>query len=80
VISLLQGFDPNSRVSWQFPAAKFAYLSLPVSAFSRFSRPTIFNGIDDAEQVLLAVRNMRYRRERILKYPDPPGLRGKRDG
>jgi 4-hydroxy-2-oxoheptanedioate aldolase len=36
----------------------------------------IFNGIDNAEQALLAVRNMRYPQRRNAKYPDPPGLRG----
>jgi 4-hydroxy-2-oxoheptanedioate aldolase len=36
----------------------------------------IFNGIDNAEQALLAVRNMRYPQRRNSKYPDPPGLRG----
>jgi 4-hydroxy-2-oxoheptanedioate aldolase len=36
----------------------------------------IFNGIDNAEQALLAVRNMRYPQRKISKYPDPPGLRG----
>jgi len=36
----------------------------------------IFNGIDNAEQALLAVRNMRYPQRRTSKYPDPPGLRG----
>ena len=35
----------------------------------------IFNGIDDAEQALLAVRNMRYPQRKTSKYPDPPGLR-----
>lgn len=36
----------------------------------------IFNGIDNPEQALLAVRNMRYPQKRNSKYPDPPGLRG----
>jgi 4-hydroxy-2-oxoheptanedioate aldolase len=36
----------------------------------------IFNGIDNPEQALLAVRNMRYPQRRTSKYPDPPGLRG----
>jgi len=36
----------------------------------------IFNGIDNREQTLLAVRNMRYPQKRTSKYPDPPGLRG----
>jgi 4-hydroxy-2-oxoheptanedioate aldolase len=36
----------------------------------------IFNGIDNAEQALVAVRNMRYPQRRNSKYPDPPGLRG----
>ena len=36
----------------------------------------IFNGIDNAEQALLAVRNMRYPQRRNAKYPTPPGLRG----
>jgi 4-hydroxy-2-oxoheptanedioate aldolase len=36
----------------------------------------IFNGIDNAEQATLAVRNMRYPQRRNSKYPDPPGLRG----
>jgi 4-hydroxy-2-oxoheptanedioate aldolase len=36
----------------------------------------IFNGIDNAEQARLAVRNMRYPQRRNSKYPDPPGLRG----
>ena len=36
----------------------------------------IFNGIDNAEQALLAVRNMRYPQRKNSKYPDPPGLRG----
>jgi len=36
----------------------------------------IFNGIDNAEQALLAVRNMRYPQRKTSKYPDPPGLRG----
>src|SRR5580693_3729916 len=36
----------------------------------------IFNGIDNAEQALMAVRNMRYPQRKNSKYPDPPGLRG----
>jgi 4-hydroxy-2-oxoheptanedioate aldolase len=36
----------------------------------------IFNGIDNPEQALLAVRNMRYPQKRNSKYPNPPGLRG----
>src|SRR5499425_69475 len=36
----------------------------------------IFNGIDNPEQALLAVRNMRYPQKKTSKYPDPPGLRG----
>lgn len=36
----------------------------------------IFNGIDNREQALLAVRNMRYPQQRNSKYPEPPGLRG----
>jgi 4-hydroxy-2-oxoheptanedioate aldolase len=36
----------------------------------------IFNGIDNQEQALLAVRNMRYPQQRTSKYPNPPGLRG----
>src|SRR5260370_2846148 len=36
----------------------------------------IFNGIDNAEQALLAVRNMRYPQRKTSKYPDPSGLRG----
>jgi 4-hydroxy-2-oxoheptanedioate aldolase len=36
----------------------------------------IFNGIDNPEQALLAVRNMRYPQRKTSKYPDPPGLRG----
>jgi hypothetical protein len=31
----------------------------------------IFNGIDNADQALLAVRNMRYPQRRTSKYPDP---------
>lgn len=36
----------------------------------------IFNGIDNREQALLAVRNMRYPQQKTSKYPEPPGLRG----
>lgn len=36
----------------------------------------IFNGIDNAEQAQLAVRNMRYPQRKTSKYQDPPGLRG----
>src|SRR6516165_4153064 len=36
----------------------------------------IFNGIDNREQALLAVWNMRYPQQRNSKYPAPPGLRG----
>src|SRR5215471_8837285 len=36
----------------------------------------IFNGIDNPEQALLAVRNMRYPQKKTSKYQDPPGLRG----
>ena len=36
----------------------------------------IFNGIDNPEQALLAVRNMRYPQKKTSKYPEPPGLRG----
>src|ERR1700676_3605748 len=35
-----------------------------------------FNGIDNPEQALLAVRNMRYPQRRTSKYPEPAGLRG----
>ena len=36
----------------------------------------IFNGIDNPEQALLAVRNMRYPQKKTSQYPEPPGLRG----
>jgi 4-hydroxy-2-oxoheptanedioate aldolase len=36
----------------------------------------IFNGIDNPQQALLAVRNMRYPQRKTSKYPEPPGLRG----
>src|SRR6202165_5947680 len=36
----------------------------------------IFNGIDNPEQALLAVRNMRYPQKKTSKYPAPTGLRG----
>jgi 4-hydroxy-2-oxoheptanedioate aldolase len=36
----------------------------------------IFNGIDNPEQALLAVRNMRDPQKRTSKYQEPPGLRG----
>jgi 4-hydroxy-2-oxoheptanedioate aldolase len=36
----------------------------------------IFNGIDNREQALLAVRNMRYPQKKTSKYQSPPGLRG----
>ena len=36
----------------------------------------IFNGIDNPEQALLAIRNMRYPQKRNSKYPEPAGLRG----
>src|SRR5258708_12189866 len=36
----------------------------------------ISNGIENAKQALLAVRNMRYPQRKTSKYPDPPGLRG----
>ena len=36
----------------------------------------IFNGIDNPEQALLAVRNMRYPQKKTSKYQEPPGLRG----
>src|SRR5258707_316619 len=36
----------------------------------------IFNGIDNREQALLAVRNMRYPQKKTSKYPEPSGLRG----
>jgi 4-hydroxy-2-oxoheptanedioate aldolase len=36
----------------------------------------IFNGIDNPEQALLAVRNMRYPQKRTSKYQEPSGLRG----
>src|SRR6202790_2628067 len=36
----------------------------------------IFNGIDNPEQALLAVRNMRYPQKRTSKYQEPGGLRG----
>src|SRR5579864_5065588 len=36
----------------------------------------IFNGIDNADQAMLAVRNMRYPQKKTSKYQDPPGLRG----
>ena len=36
----------------------------------------IFNGIDNREQALLAVRNMRYPQKKTSKYQNPPGLRG----
>src|SRR5467141_784704 len=36
----------------------------------------IFNGIDNPEQALLAVRNMRYPQRKTSKYQEPPGLRG----
>ena len=36
----------------------------------------IFNGIDNREQAVLAVRNMRYPQKRNSKYPEPAGLRG----
>src|SRR6202521_2885608 len=36
----------------------------------------IFNGIDNREQAMLAVRNMRYPQKKASPYPEPPGLRG----
>ena len=36
----------------------------------------IFNGIDNREQALLAVRNMRYPQKKTSKFQNPPGLRG----
>jgi 4-hydroxy-2-oxoheptanedioate aldolase len=36
----------------------------------------IFNGIDNADQALLAVRNMRYPQKKTSKFQDPAGLRG----
>jgi len=36
----------------------------------------IFNGIDNPEQALLGVRNMRYPQRKNSKYPEPAGLRG----
>src|SRR5712692_897822 len=36
----------------------------------------IFNGIDNPEQALLGVRNMRYPQKKTSKYPEPKGLRG----
>src|ERR1700744_3572294 len=36
----------------------------------------IFNGIDNNEQALLAVRNMRYPQRKTSKYQEPAGLRG----
>jgi 4-hydroxy-2-oxoheptanedioate aldolase len=36
----------------------------------------IFNGIDNPEQALLAVRNMRYPQKKTSRYPQPSGLRG----
>ena len=36
----------------------------------------IFNGIDNPEQALLGVRNMRYPQKKTSKYQQPPGLRG----
>jgi 4-hydroxy-2-oxoheptanedioate aldolase len=36
----------------------------------------IFNGIDNREQAILAVRNMRYPQKKASPYPEPPGLRG----
>ena len=36
----------------------------------------IFNGIDNPEQALLGVRNMRYPQRKASKYPEPHGLRG----
>jgi 4-hydroxy-2-oxoheptanedioate aldolase len=36
----------------------------------------IFNGIDNREQALLAVRNMRYPQKKTSKYQEPSGLRG----
>jgi 4-hydroxy-2-oxoheptanedioate aldolase len=36
----------------------------------------IFNGIDNPEQALLAVRNMRYPQKKTSRYPQPAGLRG----
>jgi 4-hydroxy-2-oxoheptanedioate aldolase len=36
----------------------------------------IFNGIDNPEQALLAVRNMRYPQKKTSKYTEPSGLRG----
>jgi 4-hydroxy-2-oxoheptanedioate aldolase len=36
----------------------------------------IFNGIDNREQALLGVRNMRYPQKKTSKYQEPAGLRG----
>jgi 4-hydroxy-2-oxoheptanedioate aldolase len=40
----------------------------------------IFNGIDNKEQALLAVQNMRYPQKKGSKYPAPPGIRGTAPG
>src|SRR3984893_18883729 len=40
----------------------------------------IVNGVDNKEQALLAVQNMRYPQKKGSKYPSPPGIRGTAPG
>jgi len=66
-VALFARFAPYGREQAQWVAKQALDIGL---------MGVIFNGIDNAEQALLAVRNMRYPQKRTSKYQDPPGLRG----
>ena len=66
-VAVLARFAPYGREQAQW----FVKQALDIGLMG-----VIFNGIDNPEQALLAVRNMRYPQRKTSKYPDPPGLRG----
>jgi 4-hydroxy-2-oxoheptanedioate aldolase len=66
-VAIFARFPPYGREQVQWVAKQALDIGL---------MGVIFNGIDNAEQALLAVRNMRYPQRKTSKYPEPPGLRG----
>src|SRR6516225_6851009 len=66
-VAVLARFAPYGREQAQW----FVKQALDIGLMG-----VIFNGIDNPEQALLGVRNMRYPQKKTSKYPEPRGLRG----
>ncbi len=71
-VAIFARFAPYGREQAQWVVKQALDIGLMGVIFNGIDN----NGIDNAEQALLAVRNMRYPQRKTSKYPDPSGLRG----